>query len=208
MQQDPFVVLGVNREATQAEIDEKYRELRSKYEDARFLEGEAGAEAARMLELLDDAYTDAIRIKSEAATIGGGYERQTSGAADFSTVKQAIKDKNYVLAQSLLDEMQERSAEWHYMQAKIYYDKQWVLDAKKQLELAIEADPTNAKYTQTLERLKKESNRGFVFPSTDGKHGGRTYSPNSNPSCGSICSTLICADCCCECMGGDLIPCC
>ncbi|NCU32158.1 MAG: molecular chaperone DnaJ, partial [Candidatus Moranbacteria bacterium] len=24
----------------------------------------------------------------------------------------------------------------------------------------------------------------------------------------NVCSSLICADCCCECMGGDLISCC
>ncbi|HBN81189.1 MAG TPA: molecular chaperone DnaJ, partial [Ruminococcaceae bacterium] len=29
-----------------------------------------------------------------------------------------------------------------------------------------------------------------------------------NCSACDACSSLICADCCCECMGGDLIPCC
>lgn len=209
MQQDPFVILGVDKNATQAEIDEKYRELRHRYEDARFLEGEAGAEAAEKIEELDNAYSEAMRIKSESANIGGGFQDDSDfKGQDFSDVKEAIKNKNYHLAQGLLDAMQERSAEWHYMQAKIYYDKKWILDAKKQLELAIEMDPTNAKYTATLDRLKKESGRGFVFPTAGDNAGGRSYSPNSTPSCCNVCSTLLCADCCCECMGGDLIPCC
>ena len=45
-----------------------------------------------------------------------------------------------------------------------------------------------------------------------GVYGG--YNPNMNMNnaggCNAcdICNGLICADCCCECMGGDLIPCC
>ena len=128
MQQDPFVILGVDKNATQAEIDEKYRELRHRYEDARFLEGEAGAEAAEKIEELDNAYSEAMRIKSESANIGGGFHDDSDfKGQDFSEVKEAIKNKNYHLAQGLLDAMQERSAEWHYMQAKIYYDKKWIL---------------------------------------------------------------------------------
>ena len=45
-----------------------------------------------------------------------------------------------------------------------------------------------------------------------GVYGG--YNPNMNMNnaggcnASDICNGLICADCCCECMGGDLIPCC
>ena len=45
-----------------------------------------------------------------------------------------------------------------------------------------------------------------------GVYGG--YNPNMNMNkaggCNAcdICNVLICADCCCECMGGELIPCC
>lgn len=105
-----------------------------------------------------------MRIKSESANIGGGFHDDSDfKGQDFSEVKEAIKNKNYHLAQGLLDAMQERSAEWHYMQAKIYYDKKWILDAKKQLELAIEMDPTNAKYTATLDRLKKRAAEASCF---------------------------------------------
>lgn len=34
-----------------------------------------------------------------------------------------------------------------------------------------------------------------------------TYNAGGCNAC-DICNGLICADCCCECMGGDLIPCC
>ncbi|HAQ40180.1 MAG TPA: molecular chaperone DnaJ, partial [Clostridiales bacterium] len=36
----------------------------------------------------------------------------------------------------------------------------------------------------------------------------RSYNYGSSNSSGDCCMQLICADCCCECMGGDLISCC
>jgi len=33
-------------------------------------------------------------------------------------------------------------------------------------------------------------------------------SAKSSVHCCSVCQTLICIDCCCECMGGDFIRCC
>ena len=49
---------------------------------------------------------------------------------------------------------------------------------------------------------------GQVYVATGG-YGG--YNPNGQmggcTAC-DVCNGLICADCCCECMGGDLISCC
>ena len=59
---------------------------------------------------------------------------------------------------------------------------------------------------ETLAALNQAMNQ------RSGVYGG--YNPNMNMNnaggCNAcdICNGLICADCCCECMGGDLIPCC
>jgi hypothetical protein len=45
-----------------------------------------------------------------------------------------------------LDSFNERTAEWHYLQAVVYYQKNWINESKKQLEIAIEMDPDNQKY--------------------------------------------------------------
>ena len=36
----------------------------------------------------------------------------------------------------------------------------------------------------------------------------RSYGGNGSCNACDVCQGLVCADCCCECMGGDLIPCC
>ena len=56
MPSDPFVILGVARGASQSEILDAYKKKRAYYQQHVFDEGEAGADAARMLEVLDNAY--------------------------------------------------------------------------------------------------------------------------------------------------------
>ena len=52
MPNDPFVILGIEKGATQSEILEAYKEKRAHYQQLVFEEGETGADAARMLEEL------------------------------------------------------------------------------------------------------------------------------------------------------------
>ena len=74
MPNDPFVILGLQKGASQSEILEAYKKKREYYAAHVFDEGDAGAEAARMLEVLDNAYQDAMSRTHEAAEIGGAFE--------------------------------------------------------------------------------------------------------------------------------------
>lgn len=220
MPTDPFVILGLNKSASQQEILDAYKTKRAQYESKLFAEGEEGAEAARIIENLDNAYQQAMEICHEQATVSdaadnGGYEE----------IKQAIRDKNPELAQQLLDKISYRGAEWHYFQSIIYYEKNWLNDSKKQLEIALELEPDNPKYKRALENIKKKINgeKPFSGNSANGeqssRHYGagstatnRTYSQSTEADAAdglcAACQALWCADCCCECLGGDLIRCC
>ena len=55
MSKADYELLGLDENATEEEINERYRELKAKYNEDRWLEGEAGNEAARMLGKLDAA---------------------------------------------------------------------------------------------------------------------------------------------------------
>ena len=200
MPSDPFVILGVKEGASQSEILEAYKAKRAYYQQHVFDEGEAGADAARMLEVLDNAYQD---------------------------VRAAISSKNFEKAQSLLDDMYYRGGEWHYFQAIIFYEKNWLNESKKQLELAVDLEPENEKYKRALENMKKKIDGTGAFagnaqPQNGGQFtsdgGGQSYAtqrsyqqqgqPTAADGCCTACQCAICADCCCECMGGDLIRCC
>ena len=65
-------------------------------------------------------------------------------------------------------------------------------------------DPNNMEYIAALNQMMWQ--RQNAQPTG----GYRTYSySGGNSGCCScdLCTSLICADCCCECMGGDFISC-
>lgn len=207
------MILGIDRNATQSEILEAYKAKRAYYQEHVFDEGESGAEAARMLEQLDNAYQMAMEQCHENATVSG------DGESSFDTVKQAMKEKNAEKAQAALDTISFRSAEWHYYQSAVFYMKNWLNDSKKQLEIALQMDPGNEKYSKALDNIKrkingtnpydKEGSQGVY--SSNQTYTDRTYAQSNADAadgCCAACQALWCADCCCECMGGDLIRCC
>ncbi len=214
MPTNPFVILGIEKGASQSEILEAYQTKRAYYQKHVFDEGESGAEAARMLSALDNAYQQAMEQSHESATVSG------EGESTFETVKQAIRDKNPDAAQSELDKISYRGAEWHYFQSIVFYEKNWLNDSKKQLEIALQMDAGNPKYQRALENLKKkiDGSRPYDREGSQGVYNNngtattdRTYSQqtaSASDGCCAACQALWCADCCCECMGGDLIRCC
>jgi hypothetical protein len=70
-------------------------------------------------------------------------------------------------------------------------------EAARYFQTAVNMEPNNTEYRQALSFMQS---------------GGQAYRPARGGLAGmdgcDICSSLICADCCCECMGGDLIRCC
>ena len=53
-----YEFLGLSETATDAEIAEKYQELKAKYKEDRWLDGEAGNEAAKLLTKLEAVYAE------------------------------------------------------------------------------------------------------------------------------------------------------
>lgn len=205
MHKDPFVVLGVSRDATQAEVRDAYEGLRDEYRLQIHVEGDEGKRAAKKLSELEDAYREAMEILSEGSEVKGVYTH----------VADLLKKKDLDGAQSALDRVSERDAEWHYYQSAVYHGKGWNYEAKAQLEMAINMDPDNEKYKETLDRMKRHDSGSFGGGAQQsGPARQRSYDTyeemqgRRGASAGDCCASLICADCCCECMGGDLIRCC
>ena len=88
MPTNPFIILGISRNASQSEIYDAYKAKRDYYKEHVFDEGESGAEAARMLEQVEQAYKQAMEMSHENATVSG------DGESSYEEVKQAIRDKN------------------------------------------------------------------------------------------------------------------
>ena len=202
---NPYEILGLTPSATRAEVDARYAALREKYQRDRFLPGDEGEEASEKLQQLEVAYRDILSQQDE--------ERQTdhfTEDSDYTVVQQLIKDGKLDEAQSKLDARETRDAEWHYVQSILFYKRNWFLESKKQLELACQMDPNNARYKQSLEKLTKILASNTISPdqlrttSRPVDNGPRVGAGNGTCT-GSTCSDCIwCCNCynCFRCMGG------
>ncbi len=247
MYKNPYIILQTYESASESEIDFAYNRLKKQYSEDRFLPGDAGADAARKLTELEEAYREA---KQKFAS----SKAEQDYGSKYGAIEDIIKQNKTNEAQQMLDEIIDRNAEWHYLQSIVFYKKSWYNESKNQLEMAVSMDPANGKYKDALNRLNvflngqagggaakedtssqsygqdksykqadEQYNRGqnnqnnqFNQNNQNNQYSGRNYGYNENRNmggCGSggsenCCLQLLCADCCCECMGGDLITCC
>ena len=137
-----YKILGVHENATDEEITASYHQLKEKYGEERWLDGEAGNEAARMLTKVETAYKEIMACRKET-------KKNTEGQNSYEKISELLKQDRISEAQACLDDFNERGAEWHYLQAVVYYKKNWTNDSKKQLEIAMQMDPNN-QWAETL----------------------------------------------------------
>ena len=78
-----------------------------------------------------------------------------------------------------------------------------VNDAMRELETACAMDPGNMEYQKAKEMFNTQT-RGYGSTYYGGM--GRPYRSSSDDAC-NCCMNLMCLDCLCECLGGDLIRC-
>ena len=201
-----YELLGVSEYATDEEITKRYDELKAKYREERWQDGEAGNEAARMLTKLDTAYREIMSGRKE-------QEKNTKGQNSFEEISALLKADKIAEAQARLDDFNERSAEWHYLQAVVYYKKNWTNDSKKQLEIAMQMDPNNQKYRAAYGKMnaKNEYQQQQAHQQQQQQNpyanGGAPYDDQMGggacSNCISCCYTYLCVDClfslCCGC---------
>jgi hypothetical protein len=201
-----YEMLGLTESASDEEIQARYQQLKEKYSEERWQDGEAGNEAARNLTKLETAYREIIEQRKE-------QQKNTAGENSFEEITRLLKEGNLSEAQIRLDDCNERNAEWHYLQAVLFYKKNWTNDSKKQLEIAMQMDPNNVKYRSAYGKLNakneyqqqqaSQTQNPYTnyngMPMDDGEQMGGGACSN----CISCCYTYLCVDClfslCCGC---------
>lgn len=201
---DPYTVLGVSRGASDDEIKDAYRKLARKYHPDNYADNPLADLAGEKMKEINDAY-DAImneRRNSGGRKNNGGSNYQ-SGPSSFSDVRSLINQGRYEQAQEVLDGVlpQNRNAEWYYLNGTVLYRRGWFDQAYTSFATASRMEPNNLEYRNAMNNAQRQSGRQYSPY--------RTYGASSGDcSACDMCQGLICADCCCECMGGDLIRCC
>ena len=143
-------ILGLEEGATPEQVEEAYASLRAKLLEDRFLDGEEGNEAARRLTRVETAHDELLAEIAELGQSGG------NDGSSFERVEQLIKEGDLSEAQRVLDQFNERGAQWHYLQSVVFYRKNWVNESKKQLEIAIRLDGDNQKYKEAYDKLNEK----------------------------------------------------
>ena len=201
MNRENYELLQIDEFASDEEVKEAYERLKKKYNDEKWLDGEAGTNAARMLGKIEAAYTEIMDERKQSGT-------QTEGGSAFDEVGACIKRGDIAKAQALLDAFNERNAEWHYLQSVVFYKKNWMNESKKQLEIAMQMDAANPKYREAYEKLKERADykkETGGAPNTDANpsSGDEQMGGNWCASCANFCYTFLCVNClfnlCCNC---------
>ncbi len=206
---NPYKVLGVNEGATNEEIRAAYLSLVKKYHPDKYTDPDMKQLANEKLKEINEAYDQLTKNPGKTASSGysgaaygaGGHGGSYSGpeADRFVRARGLINAGNLDGAKTILDSIQTRNAEWYYLYGIIYLRQGWYDKAREFLGRAYRTEPGNAEYAQAYNTLRYTGNP-YSRPRQSTSYG--------NCSACDICSGLMCADCCCECMGGDLIRCC
>ena len=218
---DPYQVLGVSPSATDEQIKNAYRELARKYHPDNYVNNPLADLAQEKMKEINEAYDQIQRQRKQqqqsysgqaSANRGysnAGYSRQSysgQGRSQFADIRQLLNSSRLSEAEELLEGIpqQRRDAEWYYLRGRVFYVHGWLDQAYSYYTRAVQMNPGNAEYQTALNQLMWQRNTGR--PS--GGYGDYRNVQSGGMSGCDMCSGLICADCCCECMGGDLISCC
>lgn len=236
MSNNPYKVLGVSPKADDEEIKRAYHELARKYHPDRYTNSDLADLASEKMKEVNAAYEEIQRMRAEGASQDGQREEKydngtrnsdqsqqnysgsaygNAGAGNYKSqnysaearekfilIRNCINAGNITEADRLLSEIrtEDRGAEWHFLMGCMQLRKGFYVDAQYSFDTAYRMEPTNNEYWQFKERMHERA-RSYG--------NGYNTSRQSSGCCDcNTCSTLCVMDACCECMGGDLIPCC
>ncbi len=190
---DPYEVLGVSKDASPEDIKKAYRKLAKKYHPDNYVNNPLADLAAEKFKEINEAYET---LTGEGAQ-SGGYQAGSAGAGNFAQIRNLIQMNRLDEAERELDALSDRSAEWFFLKGTVFMRRGWHTQGLNFIRQAANMEPGNLEYRMALNQYMSQSGQ---YRNVGADVGGMS-------AC-DCCQGLICADCCCECMGGDLISCC
>ncbi len=212
---DPYSILGLGRDASDDEIKNAYRNLARKYHPDNYKDDNPLKDLAKeKMQQINAAYDEIQRMRASGSYSStdrdSSRDSYTGGAKTsgiYVEIRNKINERKIGEAESMLASVNEfdRTADWHFLMAVCLRYRNRNIDAMRELEIACTMDPSNMEYQKAKESFNSASGG---YGSTYYGDGDRSYRRRStaDDAC-DCCTNLICMDCLCECMGGDLIRC-
>ena len=198
---NPYEVLGVPEGADEETIKKAYKELVKKYHPDKYVNNPLADLASEKLKEVNKAYD---MLTNKKSSYSGGYTNtnsyggyNTGSTPTFQNVRALIGMRQIPAAMTMLNSLP-HTAEWYYLMGLCNINMGMYDSGINNIRTAVQMDPANAEYQATLNNIQ---NRNTSYRQYGG-YGGMGADPCN------CCTNLLCADCCCECMGGDLISCC
>lgn len=200
MVDDPYKVLGLDRNASDEDVKRAYRALAKKYHPDL---NPGDQEAARKMKEVNEAYDQIKNPEKYARQPGsggspygnpygnpyggygyGGYQErqyQPSGDQYQTSAEQYIRYRRWSEALNALQNSQNRNARWYYLSALANDGLGNQVTALEHMRKAVSMEPDNQEYLWALDRLE---NGGTAYRQQAGNFGGFTF---GGSPCGSLC---------------------
>lgn len=199
---NPYEVLGIKEGASEEEIRKAYKDLVRKYHPDKYANNPLSDLAEEKMKEINEAYNYLMKNKGPRSGDNSwgqdSYHSHDAGSI-YTKVRNLINQGNITAAERLLRQNQTGDAEWYFLNGIISLRKGWYNQGYQQISKAAAMDPSNPEYRSTLNNLHQQN--------TAYRSRGRNMNTDNCDAC-DFCTCMLCSDCCCECMGGDLIPCC
>ena len=175
---DPYKVLGLDRNASDEEIKAAYRELVKKYHPDKYQDNPLADLAQEKLMEVNEAYellmrkgTPSSRKSGASANYGprgntygeyssSGYSSSGYsgyGSAEYDDIRVALDRGQLAKADEMLIKHKTRDAEWFFLSGVLSYKKGYRDDALANVRQAISMDPNNQEYRQVYSRMNGQS---------------------------------------------------
>lgn len=187
---DPYIVLGVDRNAGEEEIKKAYRKLARQYHPDNFATDEAQRKVAEeKMKEINEAYDAIQNFKKNGTSYNTSDNSQHR--SKYVAIREYINSMRIYEADAVLESIphNERGAEWHFLKGCVCASRGWHFDALNHFQTACNMDPTNPEYRNALNRMQQGA-RNY--------NGGYQRANSQECSGCDICASLLCADCMCS----------
>ncbi|MEL7648220.1 MAG: DnaJ domain-containing protein [Sedimentibacter sp.] len=199
---DPYEVLGLSRGASKDEVKSAYRKLAKKYHPDMNVNNPLQDLAEEKFKEIQWAYDEIMNGSASGSGYssgsGSGYSSSDYSGGNLFGVRQQIQTGRFQEALRTLNGMTDRNAEWNYLMGVCYVNIGSMGQGLQFIQRAVSMDPANMEYRNFLNQIHNMQR----------SYQQRSYSYGGGMNSLDCCTNLICADCLCECLGGDLISCC
>jgi molecular chaperone DnaJ len=212
MAKNPYEVLGLKPGASEEEIKAAYRELVKKYHPDRYQDNPLSDLAEDKMREINEAYETLMAGSKGPKNRGGtkygpGSSRGYAGGAayesagayhgddqgEFREIRKSIDRGDLRDAESRLNRVGTRNAEWHYLFGVMNIRRGWMNEGMNGLQTAVSMDPQNYEYRNTLNSVMSQTN-GYQ---------SNAYRQGYNDPQRMMCQAMqcyCCADMCCDCI--------